>query len=352
MTQALDLSVKAGPAGTAMTIPVYSDFANAVKHWTDGEFTIGDVTAPADIAIGVLSAVLDPLNALIGAAVGSLMDFLVSNVSWLKEPVDLLLGNPDAIFQHAQKWQKISTDLVEVANTHAETAHQLPSWEGPASDAYTEVLKNMNENFKAGSGAAARMADWVTAAGTGVAMFRDLIWGLVKQFVTEAVEAAILAAASAIPSLGASLAAFTGWFGAKMAAVGAKVTSKLAKLMRWLSKIAKKMGMSGKSFDNAAKALSNVSQKLARSARTAIQSGRTTVPTSGRHAKPNDPIPLKPEMPGKTSTKDVLGKEGAEVYDKLKDLNKKVVKPFDKGQTKGTTEYGENPDQQINDVQR
>lgn len=336
--------------GTAVSIPVYSDLAGAVKSWSDGEFTIGDITAPANIALGILSTALDPLKALIGAAVGTLLDYLVAHVSWLKEPVDFLLGNPDAIFEHAQKWQELSTALVAAGNAHAATATQLPSWTGPASDGYTQVLKNVNKNFKAGSAAAAKMADWVSVVGTGVAMFRDLIWGMVKDFVTEVVEAAILAVAAAVPSLGASVAAFTGWFSAKMAAMAAKVTSKMAKLMRWASKIAKKMGMSGKAFDRAALALSKASQKLAHTAADAIRAGRTTPATAGRHAAPNQPIPLTPRMPGRTSPKDVFGDDGAKIYDTIKKVKDKA-KTVDKGQTKGTTEFN-GDDEQVQDIER
>ncbi|GAB3622894.1 hypothetical protein GCM10027418_09760 [Mariniluteicoccus endophyticus] len=340
-----------------ITIPVYSDLVNAGKHWTDGETTLGDLTAVGDVALGVLGAVLDPLNTLVGAAVGALMDILVKNISWLKETVDFLLGNPDGIFEHAQKWQRVSVNLAKTANEHAETAGQLPGWTGPSSDAYTQVLVNVNENFKAASGAAAKMADWVSVAGTVVAMFRDFIWNMIKDFVTEVVTAAIIAAASAVPSLGASVAAFTGWFSAKMALIGAKVTSKLAKLMRVLSKLAKKMGMSGKMFDDAARALSRVSQSLFSKSRNIIASGATRPAPRGRHQVPNSTIPVTeaPKLP-KFDSKDLLGERGGDIYDTLKDANKKYnkpfVKPIDKGQTKGTTEFGNDPSSTIGDIQR
>ncbi|GAB3711793.1 WXG100 family type VII secretion target [Mariniluteicoccus flavus] len=329
--------VKVGAA--TVTIPIYNDLSNACKHWTDGEASIGDVTAVGDIALGVLGVALDPLGALVGAAVGSLMDILVNNISWLKESMDFLLGNPDAIWAHAQKWESLSGEFAGVANTHAGTAGQLPTWKGPASDGYTQVLENVNQNFRAAHGAAKKMADWVSTAGTVVAIFRDTIWNLCKQFVTEVVTAAILAAAAAVPSVGASIAAFTGWFATKMAVIGAKVASKMAKLMRILSKLAKKMGMSSKLFDDAARALSKVSQNLLRTARQNIAAGRTRPATSGRHARPNDTIGLSPEMPGKTSAKDLFGERGADIYDQIKDTNKNVVKPIDKGQTKGTNEF-------------
>lgn len=334
-----------------VSIPIYNDLASATQHWTDGEMTIGDLTAVGDIGLGVLAVALDPLNALIGAAVGSLMDILVKNVSWLKEPVDFLLGNPDAIFAHAQKWQQVSDNLVTVANRHAGTAGDLPGWSGPASNAYTEVLRGVNESYRSAAGAASKMADWVSTAGMVVGIFRETIWGLIKTFVTEIVEAAILAAAAAVPSLGASIAAFTGWFGAKMAMVGAKVTSKMAKLMRVLSKLAKKMHLSSKFFDDAARALSKVSQRLARSARLRIAADRTRPATSGRHAVPNDRIGMKPEMPGHTSASDALGDRAGDVYGRVNKINKNVVKPIDKSQTSGTLEDNDSQEE-ISDIER
>ncbi|PFG66106.1 hypothetical protein B0O41_0885 [Propionibacteriaceae bacterium ES.041] len=334
-----------------VTLPIYNDIASASQHWADGEASIGDVTAVADIGLGILSVALDPLNALIGAAVGSLMDILVKNVSWLKEPVDFLLGNPDAIYAHAQKWQTISDDLVGVANQHAGTAGDLPGWQGRASEAYTQVMQGVNDNYRSASAAAAKMADWVSTAGMVVGIFRETIWNLIKMFVTEVVQAAILAAAAAVPSVGASLAAFTGWFGARMAMIGAKIASKMGKLMRILSKLAKKMNRSSKFFDDAARALSKVSQKLARSARLKIAGDATRPAVRGRHSIPNDRIPMKPKMPGRTTSAEVFGEKGGEIYDRLRTVNRNVVKPMDRSQTSGTLEANDTQEE-IQDIDR
>ncbi|MDN5724509.1 MAG: hypothetical protein L0G99_01075, partial [Propionibacteriales bacterium] len=93
-------------------------------------------------------------------------------------------------------------------------------------------------------------------------------------------KAAILALASAIPSVGASVAAFGTWFGARMGMMAGKFSKTLSKLMTKMGNLARKLGLSGRKFDVAAQKLSQAAGRLGRGASTRF--GRSGVDATPR----------------------------------------------------------------------
>lgn len=329
-----DLTI--GPS--KLKLPIYSSLVSAANNWSDGKFSIGDVTAVADVPLSILNTALDPLGAILKSAVEYLLDLLLKTIKPLGDAVDFLLGNPDAIFDHAHKWQDTASDIADLGNQHAATVTGTAQWKSPGGDNYRAAQRAVNDAYQAATGAASNMAKWVTVVGSGVAMFRELMWGMLVDFVTEALKAAILALAAAIPSAGTSVGAFTGWFSAKASIIAGKFSSKLAKLMQWCSKVAKKLGFSGKAFDRAAEALQKAAHGFGQNAARTIASGRTSYTTPG--GKPTQ-IPVKPKLPG--DTKDGL-KDAVPGFDKWKDrydnVKKYGQKPVDDALNKGTGREG------------
>lgn len=236
-------------------------YTNAVGQLTDGEFDLGDITAPAGAALDVLGWVADPFGALAGAALGPLLDYLANNFPPLKWPLDRLAGDQAAIMAKAQSWQDVSDSLVAVGNAYAATGSDLPTWDqGTAPAGYRATQEMVLGAFQGAANQAASLAGGITTVGQVCAGVRNFIWGIVKGFVSSAVGNAIAAAASALVTLGGSIGAFCTWFSARFAVVTGKIGRKLADLMDYMAKVTGKWGKLSEAFKRAAEALRKYSR--------------------------------------------------------------------------------------------
>ena len=303
-------------AGTTISVPVYSDLTAAATSWGDGKLGFGDITAVADLGLGILNTALDPVGAILGSGVDYLMNLLVNNIEFLKKAVDDLLGDPDSITTTAQSWSQACVTIADSANRHVGYLSDTPSWTGPAADAYAGVVRGTHEVYLQASEAAADVSGWIGVAGSVVAAFRAFIWGMLKDFITQVIEAALLALASAIPSFGASIGAFTAWFGGKMAMMGGKFAKTLSKLMTKIGALARKLGMSGRQFDVAAQQLRQVASRLGR--RASGNFGRSGM-------TPN------PRMPGETAPDFKRDVPGYDDFQKNVKRGKNVTNAVDQG---------------------
>src|SRR5512139_1885762 len=75
----------------------------------------------------------DPLGAISSAGFG----WLIGHISFLREPFDVLLGNPGAITSTAGNWSSAAATLNSAAQKYASTSRQQTvNWTGDAADAY------------------------------------------------------------------------------------------------------------------------------------------------------------------------------------------------------------------------
>lgn len=271
--------------GTETKLPIYSDLSSAAKNWSDGNLRLGDFSSGLDLGLGVLNTALDPLGAILGSAVDYLMNLLINHIKPLGDAVNYLLGDPPSITTTAQSWHDAGEKIAESANRHVGYLSDTPSWTGPAADAYKSVVSGTHEVYIEASGAAKSVAAWIGVAGGIVAAFRTFLWDMLKDFITQVIEAALLALAAAIPSFGSSIGAFSAWFTGKAAMMAGKFSKTLSKLMTKIGDLARKLGRSGRQFDVAAAKLSQTANKLGRSA-------------SGRFGRSG--IGPEPRLPGST----------------------------------------------------
>lgn len=230
---------------------------------SDGRFGFGDVAAVGGLGMAALGAFLDPAGALVGAALGPLLDWVAANVSFVKEPLDLLLGAPDEIMAYSQAWTQTATQLAEAAQQHASAVQSdITQWTGAAFETFVQVQMNLYNTVLSSANIAKAMAGAVQVAGTIVSVLRELIWGMVKELVISLVTNAVIAAAAAIPSVGASLATYTAWAAGKVSWVMGKITAGISKVFAKLSKLTAKIGPLSRMFAKAAEAFSKMSAKF------------------------------------------------------------------------------------------
>lgn len=306
--------------GTTLKLPIYSDLVSITTNLSDGKLRLGDVTSTADVSLGILNTALDPLGAILGSAVDYLMNLLVSSIKPLGDAVNWLLGDPAGITAVARSWQDAATEVTKQGNAFVGSLADVSQWQGAAADVYRNVVRHTHDVYQQAQEAAAGVAGWVTLAGGVVSVFREFMWGLLKDFITEIVKAAILALAAAIPTVGGSIAAFGTWFGARMAMMAGKFTKTLSKLMTKIGDLVTKLGKSGRAFYVAAEKLSQLAARLGRSASHGF--GASGIPGASSPRLPGDITKdFKAQQPGVSKVKDVYSdaKRGTKIVDTAAD---------------------------------
>ena len=142
--------------------------------WVDG--ALGQVGGSLDM----LGLVTDPLGSLVSWGVSWLME----HVKPLKDALDWLAGDPDAIAAHAATWENIakSTADARVQYTDAVTA-ATSAWLGASGDAYREHAATHQAVMDGISHAAHGISYAVRGAGLLVGMVRGIVRDLIAQFV-------------------------------------------------------------------------------------------------------------------------------------------------------------------------
>ncbi|MFX4271572.1 hypothetical protein ACQBAR_13310 [Propionibacteriaceae bacterium Y1685] len=246
---------------------MFKAISDAKNAWSDGNFSFDDVASGVDIGMEALSAFMDPAGALVGAVLGPLLDWVANNVSFIKEPLDLLAGDAAEVKAYSKQWLEFSRTFAEQGNAHVEAVRgDMTSWSGPAQEKYMAASKELNEQFIQSSKGAKSFSSVVQIVGVVVGEVRSFVWGIVKEVVIGLVTEAVIAAAAAIPSFGASLAAYTAWASAKVAMVMGKISKMLSKLCMKLSKLTRKIAPLSEAFAKAGTKLAKAAAKYGKQA--------------------------------------------------------------------------------------
>ncbi|WP_022911058.1 hypothetical protein [Aestuariimicrobium kwangyangense] len=277
---------------------------DAYSALSDGQFGIDDATSVAGLGMSALGAFLDPAGALVGAILGPLLDWVAANVSFVKEPLDLLLGDPGEVMQYSQRWQAAAQQLTLASQQQVQDVqNNLQHWSGQAYEAFIKVQVNVNKAFTSSAQLCQSMGNAVQVAGTIVGVLRELVWGLVKELVISLVTNAVIAAAAAIPSFGASLGAYTAWASGKVAMVMGKISMGISKVFSKLSRLTTRIGPLSRMFDQAGAAFARMAARFDVPAGTTPPGGRRThdpdAPNPAPHPPFGDPEPLgtRPDQP-------------------------------------------------------
>jgi hypothetical protein len=139
----------------------------------------GNVVATGLAALG---AIMDPLQAIFAAGVGWLME----HVSFLREPLDKLAGDPKAIEGHAQTWYNIEKRIYEATDFFVDQVNQSTAhWTSRAAEAYRRLARSHAESVQS-LGA-------ITIFGAVVGVVRNTIRDIVAEVVGACISKAIQA---------------------------------------------------------------------------------------------------------------------------------------------------------------
>ena len=256
------LRVDSGDGQVRVKVPIAWEVLESTSNWSDGALRISDFRAPIDLLSNGLGLMVDPMGTLLGYALDTLKDWLVANVKPLSDVLDALLGAPDKIYERSTQWGDLAADYAGQRIDHQTTSRDLKSWSGDAALRYGEAAAATDGAFQSAENAANNLSKIISATGAVVGMFRECLWQMLRAFLIELIRGALLALATAVPTMGGSLGVFTSWASARFAMIGSKFAATLAKLMRKCGAISRKLGFSGKGFDAAAKHLIRAASRL------------------------------------------------------------------------------------------
>ncbi|MBW8487375.1 hypothetical protein [Actinomadura parmotrematis] len=214
-------------------VPVWSQIHKGVSHGRDGDFgsVAGDI---ADLGATGWDLWMDPLNALISAGLGFLIDWcepLKSAVSWVT-------GNAGAIEQYRDNWgivqeklETMSRDLDKAITTG------LSSWKGPASQDAGKRLREFQEGVRGTIGEIGELRGLLALSAGLMDAALDVVKSILAEFVEWLILTWLAAQAAAVPTLGASEVAASG----ATAGEAAVATSRAMAVIQKVSRIFKRL---------------------------------------------------------------------------------------------------------------
>lgn len=221
----------AGPLDTG------EDMFNNVNNVFEEGKQVDPVALGIDsVAMGldVAGAIADPFGTLASSVVG----WIIENVGPIRKPFDDLAGDPPRIDAASETWKNISEQLQTLSQDHkGRVDKDLVEWTEQAADGYRKQAGQFAELLAASSNASASVAQKVKTAGAIVAATRSLLRDLLAELAGTLIVWGIPAMASAVPTFGASVAAFTVRAVTKAIEVGSTIAQYLSKLFKALDKL-------------------------------------------------------------------------------------------------------------------
>lgn len=275
------------PAQTAGS-GLFNDVATSVKDFSDGDWANAAMDVATD-GLDLLGAAMDPLGTLASAGVG----FLIEHISFLKDGLDKLAGNPEAVTAKAQTWQNISEQLTKTADTYEQSAGKAgQSYKGgDGAAAYQQTAKGYADSLRGAAGHAHNASTAMQVGAAIVGTERGLIRDMISEFVGALIVKGLAALATSWCSFGASVAAFIADTVVEGGILAEKISTRIAKIVEKLGEIAKSAGRSKTAIEAAAKALGKIGKTADKivdksvDAATKIESTADNLKQAGKEAK-------------------------------------------------------------------
>ncbi|MEU0885257.1 hypothetical protein ABZ345_42260 [Lentzea sp. NPDC005914] len=212
---------------------IFTSSANLIYDGFNGDWTavLGDL---AGLGMDLLGFVTNPLGSLLSAGIG----WLIEHIGFLKEGLDLLAGDPDAVNAMAATWSNIAKRMQETADKYSGTLNTLSGAQGAAIDGYRKTVQDFSNVVAGGAGHATSAAQAMTVAASAVGVVRGAVRDAIASFVSNAIIKFAAATALAPVTFGASEAAFIADTVAEGAITAGKNAKKISKVVKQLEKVA------------------------------------------------------------------------------------------------------------------
>lgn len=200
-------------AGTDVSTAQQRDPANLVGDvkGTADAIERGDWVAAglgmANAAMSVVGLAGNPMGGLVSAG----FSWAVQHVSFLKEPFDALLGNPQAITKMADSWANAAKQVESIVADYRRTSvEETKGWRGRSADGYRAAATKHSSGLETLAKAAKGISTAAKGAGELVGTVRKTIMDLIGKAVSEMVMKIIQWLSVSWLTFGASIAAAIG----------------------------------------------------------------------------------------------------------------------------------------------
>ncbi len=140
--------------------------------------------------LSLIGAVMDPLQAVFAAGVGWLME----HVSFLREPLDKLMGDPHAIDGHAQSWRNIEQRIYDAVDFFVDQVNKsTAAWAAESAEAYRRRARDHAQSVQALGKIAGGMSTATTVVGAMVGVMRNTLRDIIAEVVGACISKAIQA---------------------------------------------------------------------------------------------------------------------------------------------------------------
>lgn len=218
---------------------------------SEGEKVVDVGLSALGVVTDTIGFAVDPFGAVLSAGVG----WLLEHVSFLREPLDALLGNPDEINANLDTLKSAALEMHTIAEEHRQDLTSLDGWTGQAADAYRASMAQLSEELDSMGSTLDGTAAVVGISGMLVTTMRGIVFDIISSLIAELIKGALIAVASAVVSLGSSIAAYAGYAGARAAMTASKVASKISKLLGGLGRQAGRLGELARAMEKLADGL-------------------------------------------------------------------------------------------------
>jgi uncharacterized protein YukE len=212
---------------------LFTDIRSTADSIERGDW-LGAGTGVVNVAMDVIGMGGDPLGAIGSSGVS----WVLGAVSFLREPFDVLKGDPGAITSSAQSWGSSATSLASTARDYQDaTVTQTQGWGGAAADGYRAASSSQANGLSALSQAGRGVAQAISGAGQALASARKVVMDLIGEAVQKIIQICIEALSKSWLSFGASIAQGIAQSVQKAVQTGQKLLTEIQQLVSKLQQI-------------------------------------------------------------------------------------------------------------------
>lgn len=194
----------------------------------EGVDVIDAAIGGAGMVVDLVGSAANPLAAVFSAGVGWMME----HISFIREPLDALLGNPDEINANTHQLKSAALEMKTIADEHRQDVEAMGgSWSGASNEAFRTNQAEMAAQYEALGKTMDGTAAIYALSGALVCELRAMIFDWISDLVGELIAGALIAAASAAPTFGGSIAAYCGYSGTRAAMLATRMAGRLSRLM-------------------------------------------------------------------------------------------------------------------------
>jgi len=155
-------------------------------------------------AVDTVKMVINPLGSLISAGLG----WLIEHVSFLREPLDMLMGDPDQIQLLGQEVHAIAEAIRQVGQEQLESLKgEITAWTGAAAEAFSKLMQELAADFESKAHATEIVGYLIHTNMAIISAARALFRDLITTVLGDIISTMLIALATAAFTFGASIVA-------------------------------------------------------------------------------------------------------------------------------------------------